>query len=350
MEHPPVLIVLGATATGKSALGLALAEALDGEIVNADALQAYRGFDIGTAKPSLADRRRVPHHLIDILDPHERWSAGEFARQARVAIAEIEARGRRPIVVGGSGLYLRALLSGISPIPPGDEIVRAELRRRLAADGLAPLREELLRRDPESHARLMAGDTQRILRALEVAIVSGVPQSAWIAERPFGGSPLPALRIGLTLPRSVLYDGIAGRVARMVEQGWVAEVARRLDEGLDPELPPFQAIGYRQLVLCVRGKLSLAEAIEETVRATRRFAKRQETWFRKEPEVTWFAADPLERLVPSVLDFARTGWRYHAEAQHQHTGRLSFPESQRGPDDGPGADHRTPAPGPDEEI
>ncbi|MEP7012816.1 MAG: tRNA (adenosine(37)-N6)-dimethylallyltransferase MiaA [Acidobacteriota bacterium] len=346
----PLLIVLGATATGKSALGMALAEALDGEIVNADALQAYRGFDIGTAKPSLAERERIAHHLIDILDPRERWSAGEFARQARVAISDIEARGRRPIVVGGSGLYLRALLSGISPIPPGDEDVRAELRRRLAADGLTVLRDELERRDPASHARLMAGDTQRILRALEVEIVSGRPQSEWIAERPFGESPLSALRIGLTLPRSVLYDGIAGRVARMVEQGWVTEVARRLDEGLDPEFPPFQAIGYRQLVLHVRGKMSLAEAIEETVRATRRFAKRQETWFRKEPEVTWFAADSLERLVPSVLEFARTGWRYHAEAQHQHPGRLPFPESQRGADDVPGADHRPPAPGADEEI
>lgn len=346
----PLLIVLGATATGKSALGLALAEALDGEIVNADALQAYRGFDIGTAKPSLAERERVPHHLIDILDPHVRWSAGEFARQARATIAEIESRGRRPIVVGGSGLYLRALLEGISPIPPGDEAVRAELRQRLATDGLAALREELLRRDPASHARLMAGDTQRILRALEVAMVSGKPQSDWIAERPFGGSILPALRIGLTLPRSVLYDGIAGRVARMVEQGWVAEVVRRLDEGLDPELPPFQAIGYRQLVLHVRGKLSLAEAIEETVRATRRFAKRQETWFKKEPSVTWFTAESLERLVPSVLEFARTGWRYHAEAQHQYPGRLPFSKSQGGADDVPRADHRTPTPRPDEEI
>lgn len=350
MQTPPLLIVLGATATGKSALGLALAEALGGEIVNADALQAYRGFDIGTAKPSPAERERIPHHLIDILDPRERWSAGEFARQARAAIAEIEARGRRPIVVGGSGLYLRALLEGISPIPPGDETVRAELRARLAAEGLPALYAELERHDPVSHGRLMAGDTQRILRALEVSIVSGKALSEWIAERPFGGATLPALRIGLTLPRSVLYDGIAGRVARMVEQGWVAEVARRLDEGLDPELPPFQAIGYRQLVLHVRGQWSLAEAIEETVRATRRFAKRQETWFRREPSVTWFAAESLDRLVPSVLEFARTGWRYHAEAQHQHPRRLPFPEPQGGADDVPRTDHRTPAPRPDEEI
>ncbi len=350
MTTPPLLIVLGPTATGKSALGLALAEALDGEIINADALQVYRGFDIGTAKPSLAERARVPHHLIDVLDPHERWSAGEFARRARVAIAEIEGRGRRPIVVGGSGLYLRALLLGISPIPPGDETVRAELRSRLAEKGLAVLRTELAQLDPASHERLMAGDTQRILRALEVALVSGKPQSEWIAERPFGGAPLSALRIGLTLPRSLLYDGIAGRVTRMVEQGWVEEVARRLDEGLDPELPPFQAIGYHQLVLHLRGEKPLAEAIEETVRATRRFAKRQETWFKKEPEVTWFVADPLDRLAPCVFEFVRSGWRTNAEAQHQYPGRLPVPEPEGGTDDVSRVDHRAPTAGSHEEI
>ncbi len=213
---------------------MALAEAHDGEIVNADALQVYRGFDIGTAKPSLDERRRIPHHLIDRLEPRQRWSAGEFARQAREAIAEIESRGRRPIVVGGSGLYLRALLAGISPIPPGDEAVRAGLRVRLAEEGLGALRAELERLDPVSFSRLMPGDTQRILRALEVVLVSGRPQSEWIAERPFGEETLPALRIGLTLPRSVLYDRIAGRVARMVEQGWATASSSSMYEGRCP--------------------------------------------------------------------------------------------------------------------
>jgi tRNA dimethylallyltransferase len=298
----PILAIIGATATGKSALGLALAERLHGEIVSADALQAYRGFDVGTAKPGPAERGRVPHHLIDVLDPPEPYSAGEFARRAEETIAEIEGRGRLPIVVGGSGLYLRALLSGISPVPPGDPEVRRELRDRLAAEGLPALHAELAQCDPETAARLAPGDTQRVLRALEVARVSGRPLSAWIASQPFGKKGITATTVGLTVPRSILYDEIAGRVARMLEQGWVREVAELLDRWVDPHLPAFQAIGYRQLVLHVKGEWSLERAISETIQATRRFAKRQETWFRKEPHVTWFAAQDLKSRVAAVLE------------------------------------------------
>ncbi len=291
---------------------MALAAALPGggEIVNADALQVYRGFDIGTAKPSLADRRRVPHHLIDILDPAERYSAGEFARRARQEIAAIRERRRWPIVVGGSGLYLRALLAGISQIggagdPRG---VRAELRERAEREGLAPLFAELARRDPPTAARLPAGDTQRVLRALEVALVSGRPLSAWIAEQPFGIQSIAAIRVGLTVARAILYDRITGRVARMVEAGWTEEVRGLLARGLDADLPAFQAIGYRQFVQFVRGEWPLARAIDETVRATRRFAKRQETWFRKEPDVTWFSAEDLNRRIPQVVEHVERGF------------------------------------------
>jgi tRNA dimethylallyltransferase len=301
----PVLAVVGATATGKSRLAMALAAALGGEIVNADALQVYRGFDIGTAKPSPAEQGRVPHHLIDILEPDERYSAGEFARLARRAIAGIEERGRVAIVAGGSGLYLRALLSGISPMPPGDPAVRAELRARLAVEGLPALAAELARVDPQTAARLAPGDAQRVLRALEVALVSGVPLAAWIARQPFGNQGIPAISVGLTLPRSLLYDAIAGRVVRMLEQGWVQEVQGLLARGLDPRLPAFQAIGYRQLALHSRGEGTLQQAINDTIQATRRFAKRQETWFRKEPDVTWFAAQDLEHRVPQVLEHVR---------------------------------------------
>lgn len=304
-----MIAIVGATATGKSELALALAEALPGEIVNADALQVYRGFDVGTAKPGPEERARVPHHLIDILAPHERYSAGEFARRAREVIAGIQKRGRVPIVVGGSGLYLRALFQGISPVPPGDPMVRSEirseLRRRLAEEGLAALSAELARVDPETAARLAAGDTQRVLRALEVARVSGRPLSAWIAEQPFGTQRIAATRVGLTLPRSILYDRIAGRVARMVEQGWVEEVARLLDQGLAPGLPAFQAIGYRQLVRHLEGEWSLEDALGETVKATRRFAKRQETWFRREPEVTWFSAQDFCHPFSIVLEHVK---------------------------------------------
>jgi len=298
----PVLAIVGATATGKSALGMALASSLGGEIVNADALQVYRGFDVGTAKPSASDRQEVPHHLIDILDADERYSAGEFARRAEAAIQGIAARGRVPIVVGGSGLYLRALFSGLSPIPPGDPEVRAKLRQRAAAEGLAALAAELAALDPETAARLAPADGQRILRALEVAAVTGVPLSAWIARQPFGIQGIAAIQVGLTVPRGILYDRIASRVRAMVERGWVEEVAGLLGRGLAPSLPAFQAIGYRQLTRHLAAEQSLDAAIEETIQATRRFAKRQETWFRKEPGVTWFPVEgDVDFLTSRVL-------------------------------------------------
>jgi len=300
----PVVAVLGPTAVGKSALGMVLAEGLPegGEIVNADALQVYRGMDIGTAKPSADDLARVPHHLIDILNPEERYSAGEFARRARAAIGEIRDRGRRPIVVGGSGLYLRALLDGISPVPQGDARVRQELRDELARNGLEALYEELRRVDPATAGRLPRGDSQRILRALEVARTSGAPLSEWIARRPYGQDRMEAVRVGLTLPRSVLYDAIEQRVGRMMERGWVDEVEKLLSGGLSPALPGFQAIGYRQIARHLRGECSLERAIEETVRATRRYAKRQLTWFRKEPGIHWFDARRVARDPAPVVD------------------------------------------------
>jgi tRNA dimethylallyltransferase len=304
-EELPTFAVVGATATGKSAVALALAEELGGEIVNADALQVYRGFDIGTAKPGPAERARVRHHLIDLLDPAERYSAGEFARRAREALAEIRGRGAVPIVVGGSGLYLRALFEGISPLPPSDPEVRERLRGRLAEEGLEALRRELEAVDPATAARLTAGDTQRVLRALEVAAVSGEPLSAWISRQPFGIQRIAAIHVGLTVPRAILYDQIASRVARMVAEGWVDEVAGLLAEGLDPETPAFQAIGYRQLVRHLEGASTLEQAVGETIRATRRFAKRQETWFRREPDVTWFSAEDLNRLISRVLEYAK---------------------------------------------
>lgn len=312
---PPVaLAVLGATATGKSALAMAAAEALGGELVNADALQVYRGFDVGTAKPTAEERRRVPHHLLDLLEPHETFSAGEFARRARAAIDEIRGRSRLPIVVGGSGFYLRALFSGLSPVPPGDPEARRRLRERLAAEGLPPLAAELARVDPATAARLAPGDTQRVLRALEVAAVSGRPLSAWLERQPSVAERVTALRVGLTLPRTVLYDRIEGRVVRMVEQGWVEEVRGLLARGLHPDLPAFQAIGYRELVRHVMGDWTLARAVAEVVKATRRFAKRQETWFRKEPEVTWLPGQDLDASIRRVVELVRCSalWRAHA--------------------------------------
>lgn len=299
--EPSIAVVLGATATGKSRLALALAERLGGEIVNADALQVYRGLDIGTAKPTAEERERVAHHLVDILDPRERYSAGEFARRARRAIAEIRGRGRWPFVVGGSGLYQRALLQGMRPMPPVPAALRRHLRRRAEEEGLGPLVRELSVLDPEASRRLAAADRQRTLRALEVALASGRRWSDLTAERPFRRGSLPAVRLGLTLPRAILYDRIAERVVRMIDAGWIDEVAALLDRGVDPSAPAFQAIGYRPWARYLRGQWSFERALRETTKATRRFAKRQETWFRREPDVLWLDASRSSDLVEKAL-------------------------------------------------
>jgi tRNA dimethylallyltransferase len=332
MMSESIVVILGATGTGKSDLGMALARELGGEIVNGDALQVYRGLDIGTAKPTVEDRREVRHHLVDILDPREPFSAGEFARRARGAIEEIRGRGALPIVVGGTGLYLRALLEGISDIPAPDPRVREWLRTRRLRAGLPPLRRMLRLLDPSAHGRITAGDHQRILRALEVGLSSGRALSSWQAAREVGAPPGPAVRIGLTLPRPILYHRIAGRAFRMLAAGWVQEVENLMVAGLDSSAPAFQAIGYRQLAQHLQGRLSLEQAVEETLRATRRFAKRQSTWFRSEPGVVWFQAQDPAVLMPQVLHHIRTSGvgRGHGETSNQHPGRVPVPEPQGG--------------------
>jgi len=304
MSAPQVttLAVVGPTCTGKSALALALARRFDGELVSADALQVYRGLERGTAKPGAAARAAVPHHLIDILDPRESFSAGEFARRARSAIADIAARGRLPIVVGGSGLYLRALWRGLAPVPPVPDEVRAALRRRLEAEGIALLYDELQRRDPELGSRLTPADRQRVVRGLEVFEATGRPLSSWQRETEASGV-LPTIVLGLTLPRTLLYDRIATRAYVMLSGGWLDEIRQLLCDGVPESAPAFQAIGYRQLLRHLRGSCTLEQAMDDTIRATRRYAKRQETWFRRERVAAWFHSPDLERLEHDAVEF-----------------------------------------------
>ena len=293
-----VVAVLGPTATGKSGFAMALVaelaeRGLAAELIGADALQAYRGFSIGTAKPGPRERCRVRHHLIDVLEPHRTFSAGEFARRASAAVEEIESRGALPVLVGGSGFYLRALFQGLAPVPAIGAEVRAELRADLHSRGLPFLADELRRLDPDTAEGLAPGDTQRVLRALEVVRATGRPLSDWQREGTERRLDRRVLKVGLTLPRAVLYDAVEKRAGRMLERGWLAEVERLRASagarggGSPVELPAFQAIGYRQLADHLDGNLTLEQALEETVRATRRYAKRQETWFRKEPDVRW---------------------------------------------------------------
>ncbi len=296
-----VLAILGPTATGKSGLGMQLSADFDAEIVSADALQIYRGLNIGTAKPTVEERRLVVHHLIDIREPEESFSAGECARQARAVISELGSRGISTILVGGSGLYLRALLEGMSEIPAVPARVREELRDRLETQGLDHLREQLRRVDPVTETRLASGDTQRVLRALEVVEATGSPLSTWLARERRQDPRIEAKKIGLTLPRKLLYDRIRSRVESMLEAGWLLEVESLLDRGYSGAEPAFQAIGYRQLVRHLRGGVSLGEAMDDTIRATRRYAKRQLTWFRSDPAVVWFDASDPEGLRQEVL-------------------------------------------------
>ncbi len=333
MFSPPwqVVAVLGPTATGKSAFAMALAADLAGrgltvELINADALQAYRGLDIGTAKPGPRERIRVRHHLIDVIEPHQAFSAGEFARRAAVAVEGIETRGALPVLVGGSGFYLRALFEGLAPVPPVGADVREALRAELRAHGLCRLVRELRGVDPESAETLAPGDTQRVLRALEVVRATGRPLSEWQRRGTEGRLDRRLLKVGLTLPRAVLYDAVEKRARRMLERGWLAEVKRLRDSYLPEhgrarggcslgELPASQAIGYRQLADHLDGNLTLEQALEETVRATRRYAKRQETWFRKESQVCWIdvvANGETERVRRRIVEALIDGRPFEA--------------------------------------
>jgi tRNA dimethylallyltransferase len=300
---PPRVAIVGPTATGKSALAVAVARRHGGEVVNADALQVYRGLEIGTAKPAPELRAAAPHHLFDLLAPEEGCSAARLAELARAALGEIAARGRPAILVGGGGFYLQAILDGLGPVPPTPPEVRELWRERLACEGLPALAAELARRDPATASRLSPGDRQRILRALEVETATGEPLSAWHARGPIGASPLAALRIGLTLPRALLYDRIEQRLREMIAAGWVDEVERLLAAGVPASAPAFQALGYREIIAVLEGRMSLAEAEQRIVTVTRRYAKRQESWFRRDPRIRWFDARESDGAVHFIAAF-----------------------------------------------
>jgi tRNA dimethylallyltransferase len=282
-----VIAVVGPTGVGKSDLAVDLALALDGEIVNADAMQLYRGMDIGTAKLTLAERRGVPHHLLDVLDVRDEASVAAYQRQARAALAQIAGRGRRGILVGGSGLYVRAVLDTLD-IPPTDPAVRARWEAELDAVGALRLHARLAEVDPQAAANILATNGRRLVRALEVVELTGRPFSASLPSEP--GNAVPSLQVGLALPRPVLDERIAVRVDRMWAAGLVEEV-RRLDAaGLRRGRTASRALGYAQVLRQLAGECDEAEARADTVRATRKLARRQESWFRRDPRVQWLPA------------------------------------------------------------
>ena len=277
-ELAPLLVIAGPTASGKSRLGLEVAEQLDGEIVSADAFAVYRGLDIGTDKPSIEDRRRVRHHLIDVADPRDHFSAGEFTNQAKAAIDDITGRGRTAIVVGGSHFYIRALLVELFPAPPRDPESRARLAGEWARDPVSVFR-RLEEADPEAAEKIDPNDRQRVLRALEVFDTTGEPLSShWRRHR-----PMPTFDPLLAAPhrsRSELYVRIDARVDSMFAFGMVEEVRRIVASGVSVSAHALKAIGYREVVDLLEGRCDLETAIDNTKRSSRRFAKRQLTWLR----------------------------------------------------------------------
>jgi tRNA dimethylallyltransferase len=295
---PAAIAVLGPTGTGKSDLSIALAQELGGEIVNADALQFYRGMDVGTAKLPPAERGGIPHHLLDIMDVRQEASVARFQAEARAAFDDIRGRGLVPILVGGSGLYVRAALDEID-FPPTDPAVRRRLEAEAAESGIAPLAARLAEVDPASAARNL--DDRRLIRALEVHEISGKAFSSFMPQRQYHA---PALQIGLNIDRTLLHERLAARVGKMVELGLLDEV-RRLDaEGLREGKTASRAIGYAQFLAVLDGTMSVKEATEKTVIATRQFARRQVTWFGADDRVNWF--DAMDRsLVPVVLSRIR---------------------------------------------
>ncbi|WP_394814457.1 tRNA (adenosine(37)-N6)-dimethylallyltransferase MiaA [Streptomyces chisholmiae] len=286
---PRVIAVVGPTAAGKSDLAVALAQRLGGEVVNADSMQLYRGMDIGTAKLTPAERGGVPHHLLDVWDVTVTASVAEYQRLARAAIEELLASGRVPILVGGSGLYVRGALDKLT-FPGTDPEVRAALEDELARAGSGPLHARLAALDPPAAEAILPSNGRRIVRALEVIEITGRPFTAQLPEPGEDRAHYPALHLGVRVPRPELDARIATRVDRMWAAGLVDEVRRLADRGLREGRTAARALGYQQVLAALDGECAEAEARAETIRATRRFARRQESWFRRDPRVHWLDA------------------------------------------------------------
>jgi tRNA dimethylallyltransferase len=289
--RPPVVFLVGPTGAGKSALAAALALRRNGEIVSADSRLLYRGFDIGTDKPSPDARSRVPHHLIDVTDPDRPWSLAEYQSAAKECLAQIRVRGRLPIGVGGTGQYIFALVEGwdIPPAAPTREL-RAKLEERAAAEGLAALNDELARLDPIAAATIDTKNPRRVIRALEVVLSTGKPFSS---QRTRGEVPYRPFLIGLNRPRPELFALADARIDRMFRTGWVEEVRALLDRGYSPRLPAFSALGYGQIVRLLQSEITLEECVVEIRRATRVLIRHQANWFRADdPQIHWLSAGP----------------------------------------------------------
>jgi tRNA dimethylallyltransferase len=303
VQSLPVLAIVGPTAAGKSELAVTLAERLGGEVVNADSMQLYAGMEIGTAKPTAAERRGVPHHLLDVWDVRQPASVAVYQRMARAVIDELVRRGRTPILVGGSGLYVRAVLDRLD-FPGTDEDLRARLEADLAALGPHRLHARLSQLDPAAAARILPSNGRRIVRALEVVQLTGRPFPAALPGPHYHHA---AVQIGLDVPRPDLDRRIAARVERMWQAGFVGEVRRLEQAGLREGRTASRALGYAQVLRFLAGEWTEDQARQETIRATRRFARRQDSWFRRDPRISWLAYDRPDLADAAAATFGRAG-------------------------------------------
>lgn len=305
--EPPLLVIAGPTAVGKTRLAIDLALRFGGEVISADAMQVYRHMDIGTAKPSPAERRGVPHHLIDVVEPGEPFSVARYRQLAETALAAIRSRGRLAIVCGGTGLYIRAFVDGLLPPAGYHPALRQQLQARAQRIGAPALHAQLAQVDPDAARRIHPNDARRIIRALEVFHATGEPISRLQAASRQAARPHPAVRLALEMARPALYRQIDARVDAQLAAGLVEEVRRLLARGVSPDSTAMQALGYKEIAAYLSGRRSFAAAVTLLKQATRRYAKRQWTWFRADPRLRWFCRDDYpswESLVDAVAVFA----------------------------------------------
>ena len=327
--RPLVLAVLGPTASGKSALGLALAARYGGEIINCDSTAVYRGFDIGTDKLSTEQRRGIPHHVIDIAEPTEVYTAAQFARDAERAIRDIHARGNVPILVGGTGFYYRALTRGLFPGPGADDRLRARLDRVAAKKGPECLHRLLRRIDPESAARIMPRDRKRLVRALEVYFTTGRPLTTHFGETRSLIADCDVIAFALKLPPALTAERVARRVDEQFARGIVAEVERLLERGVPPDARPFGGLVYRQVMEMRRGVRDEETTRQLIVQENRRYARRQLIWFRKEPNLIWIdGAGEAPATLARVIDALGNRVQFSTAVQRRRDG---FIEESDGP-------------------
>jgi tRNA dimethylallyltransferase len=303
-----LICIVGHTASGKSSLAMDLARKLPAGLLSVDSMQVYRGFDIGTAKPTAAERKEVRHFGLDLCDPGTRFSAGRFMDYARQTLAEEAVAGRTVLAVGGTGLYLKAMLHGLGPEAPADDVLREELRATEEVDPGA-MHRRLSTLDPVSAARLHPNDRVRCERALEVFLLSGEPISVWQERHRFSEAPFETMLFGIRWERSALRRRISARIRVMLQSGWIEEVRTLLDTGVTEDMTAMIALGYRDIAAHLRGECDAEAMFTRIERASHRFAKRQTTWFNREPSINWLdpAPDLAQRLLPTVEEFLSGG-------------------------------------------